>query len=172
MRIIPILLLSAFLVVPVSAAKGSAALDFHRLIEATESKIQDEILNPLLGSGRAHVFVTAEFEAEIHRNSSERFGRGEVQKNKIKKFSGSLKIEGNDPPGAEDKRTQISKQTKLIKESSLRVGSKRVGFAVRILHDRDISVEKLKEIKKTLVWAFPGELKAKDIEFRAARFFP
>lgn len=164
MRKTGIFVLIFLFVSPAGAGEDSMVAEFQDLQATIEIKIQKEILDPLLGTYKAFAFVSADYEVEIKHESREKTGTGMTRKMIRKDKHGDKSIPAS--------KTQVARQTEKSENSVVRVGIKRKDFRVRILHDKDVPAAKLALIRKTLVWAFRGEIRARDIDFKAAAFRP
>jgi len=152
-------LLAAALLLPAwpAAAEGSALSETYDMIGDAEAKIQEQVLDPLLGPGRAYAFLDAEAELYVTSKGAVKSGVGELLSRKA------------DPADAgkegEKSQKQTATQEKTDTESrdvySLELRSMRL----RILHDSALPAEKLEVVKKALLDLYPGRLKAQDIVF-------
>ncbi|MBI5211268.1 MAG: hypothetical protein HY927_14945 [Elusimicrobia bacterium] len=89
-----------FLAFPVRADDYAEMLLMeHRIRTETADRIQERIVDPILGKGEASVFVKMELEARREREHSERWGMGVAtrEKNKAEKGSAAARSAGSSP---------------------------------------------------------------------------
>ncbi|HBA61912.1 MAG TPA: hypothetical protein DCZ92_14090 [Elusimicrobia bacterium] len=141
----------------------------HRLNADAESKIQAQVLDSLLGRGKAYVFL--ETKAEIKSSADEESKSG----------TGEIFIEGNDEAaakgvekreGKDDKKKQTASHKKKSRDKKDVFVLKLRAMKLNILHDAAVPAEKLKAAKEALVALYPGALKPEDVVFVPAAFLP
>ena len=196
MRVIAILLLAAFAALPdlllgqVNSGVEPPNLTLierrDAVIRESEKRIQSEILDRVLGPGKASAFVDVELDVKASRRENLRAGAGSAEKNKIKMGqSDALKTDfvlpgvpkpknitdKEQPRAAEAAQTQAAQQSRIEQEEvfSQQVVFKR--FQVVILHDAQIVQKKLDEIRSLVVEAMTAfKIKPDDVVFRKANY--
>lgn len=169
MKTMVCMLLYAFVLAgPVSgvqAADREALRDVYDICADAESKIQTQVLDPLLGQGRAYVFLEAGAELISSSELERKSGKGKVSKAQPQAEEGK----------AQDKdsvQEQTASQEKNSSESRRALRLELSGMKLRILHDSSLPAKALKEVKEALLALYPGRLKAGDIVFVPAPFAP
>lgn len=155
------------------------------IAEKARTRIQTEILDRLLGNGKASAFVDVEVELKASRRENMRFGGGQAEKNKVKDGAGSnaLKtkfilpgvpqpkniMEKEDPHAPEAAQSQTAQQTKTDQELTFAQDLVVKKFLVTILHDADVLVEaEQKKVRELVLDSLKGyEVKGDDVVFRA-----
>lgn len=156
------------------------------IIRDSEKRIQEEILDRVLGPGKASAFVDVELDVKASRRENLRAGAGSAEKNKIKMGqSDALKTDfvlpgvpkpknitdKEQPRAAEAAQTQAAQQSRIEQEEvfSQQVVFKR--FQVVVLHDAQIPQKKLDEIRSLTVEAMTAfKIKPDDVLFRKANY--
>ena len=152
-------------------------------------RVQREILDRMLGEGKASVFVDVEVELKASRRENLRFGAGAAEKNKIKEganaginkssfiLPGVPKpkniLEKEDPRPAEAAQTQTAQQTKTDQEETYTQELVIKKFQVSVIHDSEVLKEKAQvdEARKLIVEALKiWDVKADDVVFRPATY--
>lgn len=152
-------------------------------------RVQREILDRMLGEGKASVFVDVEVELKASRRENLRFGAGAAEKNKIKeganaginKSSFILPgvprpkniMEKEDPRPAEAAQTQTAQQTKTDQEETYTQELVIKKFLVSVIHDSEVLKDKAQvdEARKLIVEALKTwDVKADDVVFRPATY--
>ena len=133
---------------------------------ATESKIQVQVLDSLLGRGKAFAFL--EMKAEVKANSEEegKSGEGELIS------EGEASEAKTEKEGKEKKQKQSARQIKKSAEEKTVLRLELRAMKLRLLHDASLSPEALKAVKETLLALYPEKLKSEDIAFVPAVFAP
>lgn len=133
---------------------------------AAEVKIQTQVLDTMLGKGKAFAFL--ELKAELRSDSEEhlRSGVGETRAD-----AGDEKPQ--EKPGKEGVEKKAMQQARQEKKSSEKRRSFKLEpreMKLRLLCDKTVPAEKLKAVKETLAALYPGALKPEDITVVAAEF--
>ncbi|MBI2362793.1 MAG: hypothetical protein HYV15_05365, partial [Elusimicrobia bacterium] len=121
-------------------------------------RVQREILDRMLGEGKASVFVDVEVELKASRRENLRFGAGAAEKNKIKDGAGSAInkssfilpgvpkpkniLEKEEARPAEAAQTQTAQQTKTDQEETYTQELVIKKFLVSVIHDSEVLKEK------------------------------
>ncbi|MBI3300380.1 MAG: tetratricopeptide repeat protein [Elusimicrobia bacterium] len=155
------------------------------IAQAARGRVQTEILDRLLGAGKASAFVDVEVELKASRRENLRFGAGQAEKNKIKEGAGSnaLKtkfilpgvpqpkniMDKEEPRPAEAAQSQTAQQTKTDQELIFTQDLVVKKFLVTILHDADVLAQgDQMKVRELVLEALKGyEVKADDVVFRA-----
>ncbi|MBI4676143.1 MAG: tetratricopeptide repeat protein [Elusimicrobia bacterium] len=194
----PYMVMMAFVAAAAAAGGGSGIQspdlgllqEQNRIKAESESKIQRDILDPMLGEGKAKVFVDVEMEVKIEREEAKRSGLGLAERYKEKQ--GAQKGLGADTlyvlPGIPKPKTisqglstdkpesllaRQSEQTKGIEEE--RYAQKPVfkRMEVKVLHDATVlttAVEQ-KPVRDSIVDAMGQyQLTQDQVVFRAMKF--
>jgi tetratricopeptide (TPR) repeat protein len=196
MRVLWGLLLAALAIVPnllfgqvnpgVEPPKLSLIERREEIIKISEKRIQEEILDRVLGPGKASVFVSVDLDVKASRKENLRAGAGSAEKNKVKLGqSEALKTDfvlpgvpkpknitaKEQPRLPEAAQAQTAQQTRIEQEEvfSQQVVFKR--FQVVVLHDAQILDKKLSEIRSLIVHALDAyKVRPDDIVFRKANY--
>jgi len=167
--------------VSTAPAKSAGQLGtLYRINSETESKIQAQVMDRMLGPGRAFAFL--EMKAEVKSNSDETSKDGIGKLNtKMPESPAELETEGTDKEEAKkaDKHKKgLSTQEQSASQAKKSAEKKGVfnftlrSMKLRILHDAALSPDKLKAVKEALLALYPEKLKAEDISFVPAAFEP
>lgn len=148
-----------------AAADRDGLRDVYDICADTESKIQTQVLDPILGMGRAYVFLEAGAELVSSAERESKSGRGKMHKAQAKAEEGK----GADKDAMQE---QTASQEKNSSEARRSLRMELSGMKLRILHDSSVPAKALKEVKEALLALYPGRLKAGDIVFIAAPFSP
>ncbi|MDO8806752.1 MAG: hypothetical protein Q7R35_20260 [Elusimicrobiota bacterium] len=162
-----------------AAAAASAGADkqlgaVYSFNSGTEAKIQAQVLDRMLGPGRAYVFLeaTAGFKGAISEELKD--GVGETRRVLPK---GSAESAGEGLEGGESRQGVSTHEQRASQEKrsvttndafNLTVSS----MAVRILHDASVPAGKLQAVKDALLALYPSVLEANKIVFVPAAFEP
>ncbi|MBI5594488.1 MAG: tetratricopeptide repeat protein [Elusimicrobia bacterium] len=152
-------------------------------------RVQREILDRMLGEGKASVFVDVEVELKASRRENLRFGAGAAEKNKIKDGAGSAInkssfilpgvpkpkniLEKEEARPAEAAQTQTAQQTKTDQEETYTQELVIKKFLVSVIHDSEVLKDKTQvdEARKLIVEALrTWDVKADDVVFRPATY--
>lgn len=143
-----------------AAAADSALGETYNMIGDAEAKIQEQVLDPMLGPGQAYVFLEAEAELYIVSKGEVKTGVGELLSSKADAADAGKDGEKTQKQTATQEKTDTA--TRDVYSLELR------SMRLRILHDAKLPAEKLEAVKKALLALYPGRLKAADIAFVAA----
>lgn len=161
MKNIKFALAAAALLAAGTARAGEDKLDtMRRITLETEAKIQAQVLDSVLGKGKAWAFLTMEAELLSRSRSEAKSGTGEMQ---------SSKEEGKSKADAKSQK-QTAVQDKKEAESRRGYSLAPLSLKLRVLHDASVPAEKLKAVKEALAALYPGALKPEDIVFVPAAF--
>jgi flagellar motor switch protein FliG len=177
-------------------APDSALVEREAQLKATaEAQIQKQILDPILGQGRAMDFVDVELEQITQREEQAKQGTGFAQKYKEKgipgggslglnaegqsqfilpgvpqpKFLSRLRAGGNTPP--EQAAQQAQSAAKEVSEQHISVKTIVKKFQVTIIHDDTIPKEKIDMVRQRIIDAFSQYgITADRIFFRPTKF--
>lgn len=140
-------------------ASESLAWESQSVKRELEAGIQDRILDPILGRGRAFAFVTLDLELTWNQRKSARSGLGESSRSKAK--------EGDSR--AEQSQRAISGKSEVEFVGRTQWLAKRV--LVTVIHDETLPAAPLAAVRKTLAAAYPEwGLDADEIVFKPTRF--
>ncbi|OGS55179.1 MAG: hypothetical protein A3J79_06565 [Elusimicrobia bacterium RIFOXYB2_FULL_62_6] len=159
-----------------AAAAASAGVDgrlgaVHSFTSGTEAKIQAQVLDRMLGPGKAYIFLetAARFKGAISEELKD--GVGETRRVLSKDPAGEP-AEGADwEKGVSSQEQRASQQKRSVSANDafeLTVSS----MSVRILHDASVPAKKLEAVKAALLALYPDKLKAGDVVFVPAAFEP
>lgn len=181
--VIPLLALAA-------RADDRSLMTIHRLEIETADRIQNRVLDPILGPGQSSVFVKLALEVKQDYEHSDRLGEGQATKVKIKNeisiatttkakdsenhpvFEGFGFADTTRPPYQETngaKQTQESRQTKGVKEIRLAMSYRYMGLHLAILHDARIPPSKIASVRTALLAVYKWE-SGVDINFHPVEF--
>lgn len=175
--LIPILVV--LLGAPAHATEDSLLWVLHRIKSETESKIQHNVLDPVMGRGRAYVFADLEFDLERTFKKSSRTGSGYASKRQSPAVPDDLFAAFGAPAGKEPKKPPEGKKKKeeakpdpWIKEQSQRSQQVKSDeqhwvhmewapsrFEIHILHDRAASPAEIASIRDILLSVYGRTLK-------------
>jgi len=157
-----------------------------------EAKIQKDILDPILGQGRAMVFVDVELEQVVQKEEQARQGVGVAQSYKERgglggvsggtgdyilpgvpqpKFLSRIRgVGGGAPP--EQAQQQQTAQAREMTEQRLSVRTIIKKFLITIIHDQTVPKEKLDLVRQRILDAFGSkyEVSPDRILFRPTKF--
>jgi len=163
------------------AARGEdAAGTAYRINAMTEAKIQEHVLDPLLGAGKAHAFLEMTIEVKSSAEKASKGGIGELHRtsSKVEEEKVIVIKEEGKKDGKDKAKEQTSVQMQTASDEKRTTEESEVlkftagGMKARILHDADLPKEKLKAVKEALVELYPGKIKAEDVVFVPAAFTP
>jgi len=143
------------------AAGGGNAEAVLTLTSGTEARIQERVLDPLLGRGVAHAFLEMKAELTSTETEESRTGSGEART--------KLPDAASEAGGLKE-QSQLARQNKASAEKKTVIGLAPEGMKLRVLHDAAVPQEKLKAVREALAALFPGRLRAEDIVFVPAVF--
>jgi len=169
MRSLRILIAAALLALPAQAGEPTMLSEIDTILRGIESKIQSQLLDPILGPGRGFAFVDAQFEVQRIQRENSKNGTGYAVK---KDFDAPKAQEPADllEPSSGSEKGQVSKQSKTNSENVRRYRLVPQDFSVRIVHARSVPEDELAELKRVLSQAYADSLKLEDIAFVPARF--
>ena len=148
----------------------------YRINGEIEAKIQSQVLDRMLGAGKAFVFLETRAELKTSAEEESKEGVGEVHVKLPPGAAGSEAAAGANKNGektAKDKMSeQSSRQSKKSDEKKNIMGLTVGSMQARILHDASLSQEKLKAVKEALAALYPGKIKPDEIVFVPAAFAP
>ncbi|MBU2573389.1 MAG: hypothetical protein KKH28_04860 [Elusimicrobia bacterium] len=166
--------LVACAVVAASAGEGMQLGALYRINSETEVKIQGQVLDRLLGPGRAFVFL--ETRAEVKRSISEE-AKGGIGETRVVSPKGPT--EGGADMAKSDKvQKKVSTQEQRASQEKKSVEANDTfnftigSLKLRILHDASVPVGKLQAVKNALLALYPDKVKAENIVFVPAAFEP
>jgi len=163
-----------------SARSGGQLGTLYRINSETESKIQAQVLDRMLGQGRAFAFLEMKAEVKSDSDETSKDGIGKLN-TRSPESPAEMEAEGADKAaGKKDgtnkkgtsTREQSASQVKKNAEKKDVVNFTLRSMKLRILHDAALSPDKLKAVKEALTALYPEKLKAEDISFVAASFEP
>lgn len=159
-----IILIAAALLLGAAAARAEdGKLDaLQRLGADAETKIQAQVLDALLGKGKAYAFLEMKAELYSTSRSEAKSGTGEMTNSKGE-GKGKAEEKSQKQTAVQDK-----KESETRKEYSLVPRE----MKLRVLHDAALPAEKLKAVKDALTALYPGALKPEDVVFVPAAFAP
>lgn len=167
-----------------------------QLKASAEEKIQRDILDPILGKGRAMVFVDVELEQLIQKEETGQAGSGVQQRYKEKGPPGAgmgLGL-GNSPEGdfilpgvpqpkflsklgkgggatPEQAAQQQQAQVKEVSEQKVTVKTLIKKFQVTVIHDETVAPAKIELVRQRIVDAFGKyQVKPDQVNFRPTTF--
>lgn len=159
----------------VSAAADASPWESHRLKRELEAEIQTRILDPVLGSKRAFVFVELEMELRSKRSRTAREGRGISSRHRGKAWPGEESFKSFGFPGDStidgesklqgQRAVQAKDDEELVSSESWR--AKHV--TVTVLHDESLAPESLALVRRTVAEVYP-EWRTSQVLFRPLRF--
>lgn len=175
-------------------APDQALVERESQIKAgSEAKIQKDILDPILGTGKAMVFVDVELEQVTQKEEQGKQGVGLSQNYKEKgtpggslglsdpasqyilpgvpqpKFLSRLRPSGGAPP--EQAQQQQAAQAKEVSEQRLSVKTIVKKFLVTVIHDETVPKDKLDLVRQRIIDGFGKyEVSADRVLFRPTRF--
>jgi hypothetical protein len=162
------------------ACAASASEDqlgaLYRINSETEAKIQAQVLDRLLGPGKASVFLEMKAEVKTTADEESKGGVGEVHT----KLPDAPAEKAAAPAGRDDdkKTAKDQRQEQSARQSKETVEKKDIfrfsvsSMKVRVLHDALLAPEKLKAVKDVLLALYPEKIKPEDIVFVPAAFEP
>ena len=157
-----IAIMAAALLLGAGAARaaGGRLAALRRVNADAEAKIQAQVLDALLGRGKAYAFLELKAELLSTARSEAKSGTGEMSKSREEKKG--------------DAGLQKQHSTQDKKESEAREDYTLVPreMKLRVLHDASLPEEKLKAVKDALTALYPGALKPEDVVFVPAAFAP
>lgn len=192
---IPIRLLAAILLFPWPGRAASVEppnLDLikarDKIVADSQARIQSDILDRVLGPGKASVFVDVEMDLRARRKENIRAGAGVAEKYKEKGARGagfatqfilpgvpkpkSITGEPNrGKPAAAQGQTAAQSKTEMEEVFTQQLEFKK--FEVTVIHDRDaLTPEKRGEVRGLIVDAMKMyQVKPEDVMFRPATFY-
>lgn len=143
------------------AAGGGCAESIRAIIADTEARIQERVLDPILGRGAGHAFLEMKAELTSAETEESRTGFGEART--------KLPDAANEEGGLKA-QSQLARQNKASAEKKAVIGLAPEAMKLRVLHDASVPPEKLKAVREALTELFPGKLRGEDIVFVSAVF--
>lgn len=176
-----ILAAAAAILACAACARADDRLDaLHRISGETESKIQEQVLDRMLGPGKASVFLETEVVVRSVAEEQRKDGVGELhrEKSKINPMEAAALMDKEEEKEGDWNKEQSATQKQMSRQEKKAAETKDVltltfgAMKVRILHDTALSSDKLKTVKEVLLAVYAGKLKAEDITFVPAAFAP
>ncbi|OGR81010.1 MAG: hypothetical protein A2X32_08695 [Elusimicrobia bacterium GWC2_64_44] len=156
-----LIIFSAAVLAAGPAAGGGLAEAVRAMTAGTEARIQERVLDPMLGRGAAHAFLEMKAELASAETEESRSGYGEARTR--------LPDAANEEGGLKE-QSQLARQNKASAEKKTVLGLAPGAMKLRVLHDASVPQEKLKAVREALAALFPGKLRAEDITFVPAIF--
>lgn len=153
----------------VSAGADGRLNAVYSFNSGTEAKIQAQVLDRMLGPGRAYVFLETTAWFKGARSEEVKDGVGETRRVVPKGSAGDL---GEGLEGESSTQEQRASQQKRSVTANDAFNLTMSSMAVRILHDASVPAKKLEAVKGALLALYPENLKAEDIVFVPAAFEP
>lgn len=158
-----ILLIAALLLGAAAARAGDCGLGaLHRMNSDAEAKIQAQVLDALLGKGKAYAFLEMKAELFSTGRSEAKSGTGEMTNSKGE-GKGEAEEKSQKQTAVQDKKESESREGHALAPREMKL---------RVLHDAALPAGKLKAVKDALAALYPGALKPEDITFVPAAFAP
>jgi len=132
----------------------------------TEAKIQAQVLAPMLGPGKAFVFLEVKAKIKTSAEEESKEGVGEAYNKAPEEVLGGGKETGKKAATSQ----QSARQVKKTIDQNDTLAFTMTFMRVRILHDAGIPQEKLAAVKAALAAVYAGQLKPEDIAFIPAVF--
>ncbi|OGR60037.1 MAG: hypothetical protein A2X36_08755 [Elusimicrobia bacterium GWA2_69_24] len=158
----------------------------EEIIRSARERIQSEILDRVLGPGKASVFVDLEMTFRATRKDDMKAGAGSAEKYKAKgaglaALQTQYILPGIPKPknlvGPEEvkkpeaSQTQMAEQIKTVEEELYSQQEEIKKFQVTVIHDATLPKPKLDEVGRLILEALtPYAVKKDDILFRAANY--
>ncbi len=155
------------------------------IIAETQKRIQTEILDRVLGEGKASVWVDVELDLKASRRENLRAGAGSAQKYKAKGGEGAaLKTEfilpgvpkqknitKEDDKKPEAAQAQRADQVKVEQEEVFSQQLQFKRFQVVVIHDAKVEKKKLSEVRDLIIEGLVSyKVKPDDVVFRPANY--
>ena len=149
--------------------------ELSRLNSGTEAKIQAQVLDSILGPGRAFVFLEMKAQVKTTAEEESKSGVGELHTAKSQETEAAATGKEDMKKAGKDKKAgsmqeQTARQVKNSSEAETVYELAIDHMSVRILHNADVSPDKLKAVKDALLALYPGNIKPEDILFVPAAF--
>lgn len=170
----------AVLVCSASAGSDGQLGTLYRINSETESKMQAQVLDRMLGPGKAFAFLEMKAEVKSDSDETSKDGIGKLL-TQMPETPGELEGEAADKEDVKKAgKTKKGKSTKEQSASQVKKSAEKKdvfnftlrSMKLRVLHDAALSPDKLKAVKGALLALYPEKLKAEDISFVAAAFEP
>lgn len=193
-----VLVLSALIAWPPSLGTAAAAVvapdlgllqEQNRIKTDSEAKIQRDVLDPILGKGKAAAFVDVEMEVKLESEESTRSGMGLAEKYKEKASAprGGMQTtfvlpgipkpktitQQQTPDRPEQSQAQQAQQIKGVQEERFSVSPVFKRLQVTVIHDEDVLKEKAQiDLVRSRIVDAMGQYKlaADQVAFRPTRF--
>jgi hypothetical protein len=138
----------------------------YKIKSDTEKKIQSQVLDTMLGSGRAHVFLEMDMQLVTSSEEVRKTGVGKSHKGRVKSSDDAKAAKEDSGDYQEQTASQEKKSFEVKQVCRLELG----GMKLRVLYDSSLPAAKIKAVKKALAALYPGKLKEEDIVFVPAEF--
>jgi len=156
------------MVCAVSAKPAGELADLFLINSQTEAKIQAQVLNTILGPGKAFVFLEMKVEVKSSAAEESKGGVGEVRTTSPEapaaNEAAAAGEEGKDINKASTQE-QSARQVKKSDEKKAVYKFTMDSMKARILYSAAVSPDKLKSVKEALLALYPEKIKAEDIVF-------
>lgn len=163
----------AGMVSAVPAKPAGQLADLYLINSQTEAKIQAQVLNTILGPGKAHVFLEMKVQVKSSADEESKGGVGEVRTTSPEGPAGNgaaaadkeeVRTDDKDKMKASTQE-QSARQVKKSSEKKTVFKFTLEAMKARILYSADVSPDKLKSVKAALLALYPEKITAEDIVF-------
>lgn len=143
------------------ACEGTQLEALYRINRETEAKLQLQVLDRILGPGRAFVFLEmkAEVKSSVSQDLKGGVGETRVMKPKEQDAGAAAAPAAKDPKEVATQEQRASQERKSSESTD--VLSLSISYVtVRILHENTVPSVKLQAVKNALAALYPGRIDA------------
>lgn len=156
-----------------SAKPAGQLAELYLINSQTEAKIQAQVLNTILGPGKAFIFLEMKAQVKSSADEESKGGVGEVRTTSPEGPAGNEAAAADrEEAKTDDKdKKKASTQEQSARQVKKSAEKKEVykftieAMKARILYSADVSPDKLKSVKAALLALYPEKIKAEDIVF-------